>query len=119
MEQLSLNDIAINKHTLILLNMGCKVAVLTPDGRLLGNAEFKNFSAKTKKIREFAYGELIEYAKPFFAYLKIGQSAKIPLENYPMKSMSSTVTSYCTRTWGHDSYVSRQHDDSLEILRLL
>lgn len=119
MEQLNLEDVAINKHAQILMNMGCKVAVLTPDGKLLGNAEFKNFSAKTHKIREFSWGAILNHARPFIEDLQAGQSVMIPLHEFPMKSMSSTVTSYCTRKWGHESYTTRQHEGALQILRLL
>lgn len=118
MEQLNLEDIAINKHTQILMNMGCKIAVLTPDGRTLGNAEIKNLSVKTRKIRQYSWGEILNYAKPFFIDLAAGQSVMIPLDKYPMKSLSSTVTSYCTRNWGSETYMTRQHGNAFQVLRV-
>lgn len=118
-KQMSLQDGAINKYVQILINMGCKVAVLTPEGETWGNAELKNYSQKTHKIREFSWGSILNHARPFIEDMKAGQTVKIPLSHFPMKSLSSTVSSYCTRKWGHDSYTSRQHDDCLEVLKLL
>lgn len=119
MNQMSLEDGAINKYAQILINMGCKVAVLTPDGKTLGNAELKNLSVKTHKIREFSWGAILAHARPFIEDMKAGETVMIPLGEFPMKSLSSTVSSYCTRKWGHETYTTRQHDNALQVLRLL
>lgn len=118
MNQMSLEDGAINKYVQILTNMGCKIAVLTPDGKTLGNAELKNLSVKTHRIREFTWGSILAHARPFIEDLKAGESVHIPLGEFPMKSMSSTVSSYCTRKWGHETYMTRQHETTLQVLRL-
>jgi hypothetical protein len=118
-KQMSLEDGAIKKYVQILINMGCKVAVLAPNGDLYGNAELKNYSEKTHKIREFSWGSILNHARPFIEDLQAGQSVMIPLNEFPMKSMSSTVTSYCVRKWGQESYTTRQHENALQVLRLL
>ena len=118
-KQMSLEDNAINKYVQILINMGCKIAVLAPNGDLWGNAELKNYSEKTHKIREFSWGAILNHARPFIEDLQAGQSAKIPLKEFPMKSLSSTVSSYCVRKWGTETFTTRQHEDGLQVLRLL
>lgn len=118
-KQMSLEDGAINKYVQILINMGCKVAVLTSNGESWGNAELKNYSQKTHTIREFSWGSILAHARPFIENLKAGESAKIPLKEFPMKSLSSTVSSYCVRKWGAETFTTRQHDDGLQVLRLL
>jgi hypothetical protein len=118
-KQMSLEDGAIKKYVQILINMGCKVAVLAPNSDLYGNAELKNYSEKTHKIREFSWGSILNHARPFIEDLEAGQSAKIPLREFPMKSLSSTVSSYCVRKWGAETFTTRQHEDGLQVLRLL
>lgn len=126
MKQLNFDDISnamstsvIQKHCQILINLGCTVGVQTPDGLMLGNGELKPVKqSKTKRpMSPFKKGTILKAIKPFLDKCELGKPTLIPRGEFPMPSVASTVTSYCSRNWGNGTYKSHQVEGGMMILR--
>ena len=124
MKQLNFDDIsnsmslaAIQKHCQILVNLGCIVAVKTPDGSLLGNGELK---IKEKNPRSpFKKGTILKAIKTSLDKLELGKPMFIPVGEFPSASLASTVSSYCSRNYGNGTCTTKKVDGGILVLKVL
>ena len=60
--------------------------------------------------------------KPLTSVLAPGQSAVVPYGPYgaadDRESLRSSITGFCSRTWGNDTYITCCTDAGIEVLRV-
>lgn len=114
--QNTLFDTAISRAVAILKNMGCQYQIVTPEGVVIGGIE-KRRRAKSK----YKHGEVLHYLLPYIVDLEAGSVAQIPFGPYDSKNVASSLSGYCTRVWGKESYTYETNaaGNGVTILRIL
>lgn len=109
-------DTAISRAVAILKNMGCQYQIITPEGVVIGGIE------KRRRARpKYRHGEVLDYLLPYIADLEAGSVAQIPFGRYEGRNVASSLSAYCTRVWGKESYTYETNaaGNGINILRIL
>lgn len=113
--QNTLFDTAISRAVTILKNMGCQYHIVTPEGVVIGGIQ------KRRARPKYRHGEVLDYLLPYIADLEAGSVAQIPFGRYDGKNVASSLSAYCTRSWGKESYTYETNaaGNGIAILRIL
>lgn len=103
-------EMSIQQAIKLLEATKCGYAIVMPNGERVQNQAFE----KSKKIKR---GSLLQYYKPFFDNVQVGDVVVIPFAEHDRKALACSATSWCSAHWGNGSYKSCSTDSALEILR--
>lgn len=114
----TIKNLAIERITRQLENLGCQFKVITEDGAEFGTLEVVSGKPKITRIHKRYVHETnyIELLKD----LKAGDSAFIPAGTAPLEGLQSTCAAYMLKNYGKGTYMTVQHAErnGVEVLRL-
>jgi len=112
----TIEDVAINKAVQILQNMKCQFAIITPNGKKMGNLEVND---SKKRPLKYAMGTLKNYYFPYVKDIGIGNSVLIPNGEFEPEHLQSSLSAWCSTNWGKGTYATRIIDRGVEVVRFL
>jgi len=86
----------------ILTNMGCKWAVVTPEGEELGTNKLVGDERKkhTRKLK-YAFGAVSKYYNPYVKDMKVGECVAIPFHDViTPDSIRGGISAHISNNWG-------------------
>ena len=87
-----------------LLSVGCKFAVIDPDGNKHGDLpiiEKENKTKITRAPKKYKHGTVTNYLRPFLLKLdKVGATIDIPFGEFDYKTLGSTLSSWTNKHYG-------------------
>jgi hypothetical protein len=87
-----------------LLSVGCKFAVIDPDGNKHGDLpiiEKENKKKITRAPKKYEHGTVTNYLRPFLLKLdKVGATVDIPFGEFDFKTLGSTLSSWTNKHYG-------------------
>lgn len=86
----------------LLTNMGCKWAIITPEGEELGNHKLETVKVKrhTRKLR-YEPGAVSKYYRPYIENLKPGECAAVPFhDTITPESIRGGISAHISKYWG-------------------
>jgi hypothetical protein len=97
--------------------LNCKYAVLAPNAQRYGDWDI----LEEMNIKKFAHGEVTKYIAPLLENIEVGESRKIPWEDYQKKVLTSAIYSWFYRTHGTASAVTNRNNDDkcIDVMRIL
>lgn len=104
--------------------LGVQYRVIGQDGTSYGTWSDAKVETKTvTKYRtgnRYPYGALKRHALAYMEPLQPGDECEIPLENFDVDSLHSSVASWAIRLWGMGNYVSARDKDTcvIRVLRI-
>ena len=108
------------KKTIALLTaMGCKFAVIDPDGEKHGDLEIIEPKERKRATPAFPRGEVHDYFIPFIENLQIGEVAEIPGGKYGAERIRGSICSWFVRHYGKGSANTVVVGDNVQVLRTL
>ena len=105
------------KKALSMLDvLGCKYAVLDPDGVEYGTLTVVNKTGITRKRTGMDY--LSIYKDRVLAMQPSDTIEEfVPPDGMPIERLRSALTAYCTAKWGKDTYTSQVKDGKVLLMR--
>lgn len=114
--------IALSKLLKSLGALGCKFAVVDPDGVKYGDLEVVDATQKGKRSPlKHPHGELKRYIDTKLAGIAEGMVINVPKDKFDLETLQSSCGHYMRLNFGSDSYMTTQSDDKthVQVLRLL
>jgi len=96
-------------------SINCQYKVIDPDGNVYTNILE---STRKRSASKFPLGAVKAYYMPFIENIQIGEVVCIPYNNFPIRTLASSVTSAMGVMFGKKSYTSHRTETCLEIMRL-
>jgi len=94
----------LRKALRYLYSVGCKFAVIDPDGIKHGDlpiVEKENKKKLTRSPKKYEHGSVINYLRPFLLKLdKVGATIDIPFGEFDHKTLGSTLSSWTNKNYG-------------------
>ena len=94
--------------------------IFSVDGGEYGDLPVVEDEPKKKKSpSKYPHGEIRQYTLPFVVDLQPDDIVSIPLKHYEAETIRGNVCSWCTDTWGKQTYSSTVNHDkqTVEIYR--
>jgi len=98
-----------------------KYAILDLEGVYHGDLEIKREPIKAKRLpRNYAYGALSGYLRPYVATLQIGDTAVIPHGPFALEHVARSTSSMVHRLWGmgNSRLTLVREANSVEVIRV-
>lgn len=113
----TIKNLAIERITRQLENLGCQFKVITEDGAEFGTLQVLDKPKSTRVYMRFAKEtNYIELLKD----IKAGESVFVPAGTAPLDGLQSVCSSFMITNFGKGTYMTVQHADrnGVEVLRL-
>jgi hypothetical protein len=114
---MSIKNLAIERITKQLENLGCQFKIITEDGAEFGTLEVAPEPKQTREHNRYVnatnYKELLKDIKP-------GESVFVPAGTAPIDGVQSVCSSFMIQQFGKGTYMTAQNADrnGVEVLRL-
>jgi hypothetical protein len=104
----------------LLDHNGAKYRIEMPDGRVYGTLEVAAPRSSSRKPLQFPRGTVQAHYLPYVENMKNGEAVAVPFGPFGGNALRSSISSYCTRTWGSEaSMTSVNHKTQcVEVLRI-
>lgn len=117
-----IQKIALEKLLKSLGALGCKFAVVDPEGVKHGDLEIVEPPQRKKRSPlKHAYGELNTYVESKLTGIPSGAVINVPKDRFDLETLQSSCGHFMRKRHGSDSYMTTQADDKthVQVLRLL
>jgi hypothetical protein len=114
--------IALEKLLKSLGALGCKFAVVDPEGVKHGDLEIAEPTQAAKRSPlKHAYGELKRYVDAQLDGIAVGAVINVPKDKFDLETLQSSCGHVMRLNFGSDSYMTTQANDKthVQVLRLL
>lgn len=114
--------IALEKLLKSLGALGCKFAVVDPEGVKHGDLEIVDATQKGKRSPlKHPHGELKRYIDTKLDGIAVGAVINVPKDKFDLETLQSSCGHYMRLNFGSDSYMTTQAADKthVQVLRLL
>ena len=113
---------ALTRALKLLTAANVQFAVIDAEGVKHGTLEIAVTPPPKKRHQNHPRGAFMAHHKPLTSVLAPGQSAVVPYGPYgaadDRESLRSSITGFCSRTWGNDTYITCCTDAGIEVLRV-
>lgn len=113
---------ALTRALKLLIAANVQFAVIDAEGVKHGTLEIAPKLEPKKRHHNHPRGAYMAHHKPLTSVLAPGQSVVVPYGPYgaadDRKSLRSSITGFCSRTWGNDTYITCCTDAGIEVLRI-
>ena len=112
---------ALSRALKLLAAANCRFAVIDAAGTKYGTLEV-NEKVAGKRHYNHPPGTFLDHHKPFTAGLQAGGSVTVPYGAYSSsadrESLRSSISAFCSRTWGSKTCITAIADDGIQVLRV-
>jgi flavodoxin len=100
--------------------LGCKFAVIAPDGVKYGDLTVVQEKEVKRKGPVFPRGELKDYIAPFLSNMQPGDVACVPPGKFGLENVQGSVAAYFNHHYGKQTHTStiNRVKNYIEVLRL-
>lgn len=110
--------VSLKKALAMLTAVGCKFAVIDPDGNKHGDLEIVQKTDRKRAAPAFKRGTLNDYFHPYVKDLKVGEVAEIPAGEYGVERIRGSVCSWFVRHRGKGSANTFVTKDTVQVMRI-
>jgi hypothetical protein len=105
-----------NRALKTLSALNCKYAVLAPNAQRYGDWDM----FETLNIKKFAHGEVSRYISPLLEDIQIGETRKIPFQDYSRKMLGSAIYAWFYRKHGTSTAVTSRNNEEkcIDVMRI-
>ena len=111
---------AITRALRLLDAAKCQYAVIAPDGVKHGALEVAAKNGKQK--RNHPPGSYLTHHQPLTEKMAHGDAILVPFGPFDgpedRESLRSSISAYCSRTWGAGTYITAINGAGIEVLRI-
>jgi len=113
---------ALTRALKLLIAANVQFAVIDAEGVKHGTLEIAPKLEPKKRHQNHPRGAFMKHHQALTSVLTAGQSVVVPYGPYgsaeDRESLRSSITGYCSRTWGNDTYITCCTDAGIEVLRV-
>lgn len=97
--------------------LNCKFAILTPNAQKHGDWDI----LEEMNVKKFAHGEVTKYVTPLLENIEVGETRKIPWQDYQKKVLGGAIYSWFYKKHGTASAVTSRNNEEqcIEVMRIL
>ncbi len=113
---------ALTRALKLLTAANVQFAVIDAEGVKHGTLEIAVTPPPKKRHQNHPRGAFLKHHQAMTSALQPGQSIVVPLGPFDSpddrESLRSSITGFCSRTWGNDTYITCATDGGIEVLRV-
>ena len=113
---------ALTRALRLLTAANVQYAVIDAEGVKHGTLEIAPALKAKHRTYNHPRGALLKHHQAMTSILAAGQSTVVPFGPYTSRddreSLRSSITGFCSRTWGNDTYITCATDGGIEVLRV-
>jgi hypothetical protein len=113
---------ALTRALKLLVAANVQFAVIDAEGVKHGALEIAPKLEPKKRHQNHPRGAFLRHHEALTSVLAAGQSVVVPYGPFgasdDRESLRSSISAYCSRTWGNDTYITAVADAGIELLRV-
>jgi hypothetical protein len=96
--------------------LNCKYAVLAPNAQRYGDWDM----FETLNVKKFAHGEVTRYIAPLLEDIQVGETRKIPYQDYSKKLLAGAIYAWFYRKHGTATAVTSRNNEEkcIDVMRI-
>jgi len=111
-------QVSLKKAITMLAAIGCKFAIVNPDGNKHGTLEITEKTDRKRAKSEFRRGEVHDYYIQFIENMNVGEVAEIPAGKFGVERIRGSVCSWFVRNRGKGSANTFVTKDTVQVMRI-
>lgn len=113
---------ALSRTLKLLTAANVQFAVIDAEGVKYGTLEIAPKLEAKRRTYTHPHGALLKHHQAMTSRLAAGESTVVPFGPYTStddrESLRSSISAYCSRTWGNGTYITANTEAGIELLRV-